>query len=136
MSPEQCRGEELTEASDIYSLGIVVFEMLTGKVPYDAPTPIGIVHKQITEPVPKVGKLEMDVPGATQDVMDKALAKSPDGRFSSGEELAEALRTALCALRTISNSPRGILLKKLSMLVRISSFEPKESIENVYDRQP
>ena len=54
MSPEQGRGDELTEESDIYSLGIVAFEMLTGQVPYDARTPIAIVNKQITEPVPTI----------------------------------------------------------------------------------
>jgi len=98
MSPEQGRGEELTEESDIYSLGIVAFEMLTGRVPYDAQTPIGIVHKQISDPVPRITELVQDVPVSAQEVIDRALAKTPANRFSSAEELVGALRLALEAL--------------------------------------
>jgi tetratricopeptide (TPR) repeat protein/tRNA A-37 threonylcarbamoyl transferase component Bud32/Arc/MetJ-type ribon-helix-helix transcriptional regulator len=100
MSPEQGRGEELTEESDIYSLGIVAFEMLTGRVPYDARTPIAIVQKQITAPVPAISSLVDDVPPNTQEVIDRALAKSPDGRYSSASELVIALRIALRALES------------------------------------
>ncbi|MCD4674124.1 MAG: protein kinase, partial [Anaerolineaceae bacterium] len=100
MSPEQGRGEELTEESDIYSLGIVAFEMLTGQVPYDARTPIAIVQKQITAPVPAISSLVDDMPPTTQEVIDRALAKSPDGRYSSAEELVVALRIALHALES------------------------------------
>ncbi len=98
MSPEQGRGEELTEESDIYSLGVVAFEMLTGHVPYDAKTPIGIVHKQISEPVPRITELVDGVPVSAQEVIDRALAKTPEGRFSSADELTGALRLALEAL--------------------------------------
>lgn len=98
MSPEQGRGDELTEESDIYSLGIVAFEMLTGQVPYDAKTPIGIVNKQITEPVPAISSLVDGVPATAQEVIDRALAKSPGSRYSSAEELVIALKIALHAL--------------------------------------
>jgi len=100
MSPEQGRGEELTEESDIYSLGIVAFEMLTGRVPYDAKTPIAIVQKQINDPVPAINSLVDDMPPTTQEVIDRALAKSPDVRYSSAEELVSALRIALHALES------------------------------------
>jgi serine/threonine protein kinase/Flp pilus assembly protein TadD len=98
MSPEQGMGEELTEESDIYSLGIVAFEMLTGQVPYDAKTPIGIVHKQINDPVPELSKLVEGVPGTAQEVLNRALAKSPEGRYNRAEDLVQALRVALQAL--------------------------------------
>jgi len=100
MSPEQGRGDDLTEESDIYSLGIIAFEMLTGQVPYDAKTPIGIVHKQINDPVPNMSELVDGVPGSAQEVIDRALAKSPEGRFSSAEALVDALRVALTALES------------------------------------
>jgi serine/threonine protein kinase/tetratricopeptide (TPR) repeat protein len=100
MSPEQGRGDDLTEESDIYSLGIIAFEMLTGQVPYDAKTPIGIVHKQINDPVPNMSELVDGVPGSAQEVIDRALAKSPEGRFSSAEALVGALRVALTALES------------------------------------
>ena len=100
MSPEQGRGDDLTEESDIYSLGIIAFEMLTGQVPYDAKTPIGIVHKQINDPVPNMSELVDGVPSSAQEVIDRALAKSPEGRFSSAEALVGALRVALTALES------------------------------------
>jgi len=101
MSPEQGRGDDLTEESDIYSLGIIAFEMLTGQVPYDAKTPIGIVHKQINDPVPNMSELVDGVPGSAQEVIDRALAKSPEGRFSSAEALVGALRVALMEQATV-----------------------------------
>jgi serine/threonine protein kinase/tetratricopeptide (TPR) repeat protein len=100
MSPEQGMGEDLTEESDIYSLGIVAFEMLTGQVPYDAKTPIGIVHKQINDPVPNLSELVDGMPGTAQDVLNRALAKTPEGRYNSAEALVGALRTALQALES------------------------------------
>jgi serine/threonine protein kinase len=106
MSPEQGRGENLTKESDIYSLGIVAFEMLTGQVPYDAPTPIGIIHKQITEPIPNIGDLVDDVPNTAQDVIEKVLAKSPDDRYSSADELVFALRLTLQAVESDETSRR------------------------------
>ena len=105
MSPEQGRGDELTEESDIYSLGVVAFEMLTGRVPFDAKTPIGIVQKQISEPVPDISKLVKGVPVTAQGVIDKALAKSPEGRYGSAEELVGALKLALQALESTESIP-------------------------------
>jgi serine/threonine protein kinase len=100
MSPEQGKGEDLTEQSDLYSLGIVAFEMLTGKLPYEAQSPIGIVHKQISEPVPVIGEYLQGAPISAQDVIDKALAKSPESRFTSADELVQALRFTLEALES------------------------------------
>jgi len=104
MSPEQGMGEDLSEESDIYSLGVVAFEMLTGQVPYDAKTPIGIVHKQINDPVPNLSELVDGVPGTAQQVIDRALSKSPGSRYSSAEALVGALRVALYALESPSLS--------------------------------
>jgi len=100
MSPEQSLGDDVSKESDIYSLGVVAFEMLTGQVPYDAKTPIGIVHKQINDPIPNMSELVDGVPGTAQEVIDRALAKTPESRFSSAEDLVGALRTALQALES------------------------------------
>ena len=100
MSPEQSLGDDISKESDIYSLGVVAFEMLTGQVPYDAKTPIGIVHKQINDPIPNMSELVDGVPGSAQEVIDRALAKAPGSRFSSAEDLVGALRTALQALES------------------------------------
>jgi len=108
MSPEQARGEKLTEESDIYSLGVVSFEMLTGQVPYDAETPIGIALKQINDPVPTMSELVDDIPGTAQGVIDKALSKVPDSRYSSAEELVGALKIAMQALEALESVPISI----------------------------
>jgi len=100
MSPEQSLGDDVSKESDIYSLGVVAFEMLTGQVPYDAKTPIGIVHKQINDPIPNMSELVDGVPGTAQEVIDRALAKTPESRFSSAEDLVGALRVALQALES------------------------------------
>lgn len=104
MSPEQGMGEELSKESDIYSLGVVAFEMITGQVPYDAKTPIAIVQKQISDPIPHIKELVKNVPDKAQDVIDMALAKAPESRYSSAEALVIALRTALHALEAADPS--------------------------------
>lgn len=98
MSPEQGRGEEVSRESDIYSLGVVAFELITGQVPYDAQTPIAIVQKQIADPIPDLRKFVQDVPDSAQEVIETALAKSPEKRYPSAEALVVALRGALEAL--------------------------------------
>lgn len=98
MSPEQGKGEEVSRESDIYSLGVVAFELLTGQVPYDAQTPIAIVQKQIADPIPDLRAFVQDVPESAQEVIETALAKAPEQRYPSAEALVIALRGALEAL--------------------------------------
>ncbi|MBI3244138.1 MAG: serine/threonine-protein kinase [Chloroflexi bacterium] len=92
MSPEQARGEkEIDGRSDIYALGIIVFEMLTGKLPYEAATPMGVIVKHITDPVPSILKARPDLPPACEQIISQAMAKNPDDRFATANDLAETL---------------------------------------------
>ena len=91
MSPEQARGEPTDERTDIYSLGIVLYELLTGHVPFDGETTMAIILKQVTEPPPPVPDLS---PGL-QSVLNRALAKKPDDRFQTPNELADAFNAAI-----------------------------------------
>ena len=75
MSPEQGRGEPLTIASDLYSLGIILFEMITGEVPFNAETPLAILQKQINDPPPPVEIYRKDLPVGVGKVLAKALSK-------------------------------------------------------------
>lgn len=94
MSPEQGRGAgEIDHRSDIYSLGAMLFEMLTGRVPYMADTPTGQIIQHITEPVPDLQALRPDLPTDLQTVVARAMAKTPHGRYNSVGELAADLHT-------------------------------------------
>jgi len=95
MSPEQGQGEPGDVQSDVYSLGIILYEMVTGQVPYDADTPLAIILKHLNEPLPLPRKVIADVPPAVERVILKAMAKSPDDRYQSAGALAEALKAAV-----------------------------------------
>jgi len=95
MAPEQAQGLELDERADIYALGTVVFEMLTGQQPYLADTVMQVLVKQIHDPVPSLLSVNPDMPEAIDDVMQKVLAKDPNDRYSSAADFAEAFSQAV-----------------------------------------
>jgi serine/threonine-protein kinase len=91
LSPEQARGAEVTAASDCYSVGIVLYEMLTGRVPFDGERPVVVAMKQITEPPVPPRDLVPEIPRDLSDVVMRALEKRPSDRFESADEFSQAL---------------------------------------------
>lgn len=95
MSPEQARGEGLDGRSDIYSLGVMLFEMICGRRPFENDTPYGIVVMHVTTPPPSMRDIEASVPASVDRVIQRALSKQADQRPSTASALAAALRKAI-----------------------------------------
>lgn len=94
-SPEQAKGQHTDEKSDIYSLGIVMYEMLVGRVPLDADTPVSVALKQIQEvPIPPA-QIDSEIPTSVSDIVMKALQKEPRLRYQTAAEMLKDLNTVL-----------------------------------------
>jgi eukaryotic-like serine/threonine-protein kinase len=95
LSPEQARGEPATDASDRYALGVVAFELLTGRRPFQGDTAATEALAHVTAPVPSAEKMHPALPAGVDEVLERALAKDPDDRPSTCAELVAELRAAL-----------------------------------------
>ena len=105
MSPEQAAGESVDSRSDVYSLGCVLFEMLTGQPPYAAKSGQATIARHAIDPVPSSRALRPDVPEHLDVVARRALAKRPDDRFQSAAEMAEALERPVALPTTVVAMP-------------------------------
>ena len=95
MSPEQGQGQPIDHRADIYSLGVMAYEMFTGRVPFNADTPLAIVLSHIRDPLPLPSSLEPRIGESTEQVLLKALAKDPNARYATARDLAAALTASL-----------------------------------------
>ena len=95
MSPEQLKGQKVSGASDIYSLGVTLYQLLTGQAPYNGDSIANLAYQVINKKYKSVRELRPDLPASAPRIINKAMAKDPDRRFASAEAMADALRRAL-----------------------------------------
>src|SRR5690349_12707493 len=105
MSPEQAQGRTLTPASDIYSLAVILYELLTGKLPFDAKTPVEYLQLHVTaRPIPLGERVPgTNFPAGLAEVMSEALLKKPEDRYKSAGEFAAALKPFVSTTRGLSS---------------------------------
>jgi serine/threonine-protein kinase len=116
MAPEQGLGEAGDERSDLYSLGVILYQLLTGQLPYDAEAPLAIILKHLNSPIPTVHDLNPDVPDAVTQVVTRLMAKEPDDRYQNANDLIADLQriergelnlpnTEVIALKSVDTAP-------------------------------
>jgi serine/threonine protein kinase len=109
MSPEQIQGDKTIDGrSDIYALGVLIYQMLTGCTPYKSDTPAKVMMMHVLEPVPHILEAKADLPKTCDSVIERAMAKDPDARFSTTGELADVLEATTKGIVADNATPIGL----------------------------
>ena len=131
MSPEQIHGDKAIDGrSDIYALGVICFEMLTGRRPYEDKTPTKVMMKHIIDPVPDIRQANPDLPEGVEEVIHRTMAKEPDERYTTATELTATLET-LASLSATTTAEKVDAATVAASLIgsTVESFEPETTAE-------
>lgn len=129
MSPEQIKGEQPDRRSDIYSLGVTLFEMVSGRPPFEAESAMTLMMMHINDPVPDPKALNPDVPDGLVAVINKALAKDPNNRYQTAAQMAAALRNALSAG---TSSPKATMMEDPALMKEVRGTTVEKPIAGTY----
>ncbi len=142
MSPEQVQGEkELDGRSDVYSLGVVIFEMLTGQTPYNADTPGKLMLKHVLEPAPRISTADPTLPAGCDAILLRALAKSHDDRYATAGDLADdltqlaaaAVATAPTMIDPPSDAPPAQIVKEMPQATAPAASPPERAANELVE---
>ena len=131
MSPEQARGENTDHRTDIYSLGIVLYEMLAGRVPFEADSTLSVMYKQINDPPPPIP----GIAPAVQKMIDRALAKNPEDRYPTSRNMAADFFFAI-GMNAEAETVINTLSVDAKMIHESSPASSVKSLETVVDSKP
>lgn len=129
MSPEQIKGEQPDRRTDIYSLGVTLFEMVGGRPPFEANSAMTLMMMHINDPVPNPKKLNPNVPDSLVAIINKALAKDPNDRYQTAAQMAAALRNALSA---DSSSPKATMMEDVTFMNQARGTTIEKPVAGTY----
>ncbi|MCB8962274.1 MAG: protein kinase [Ardenticatenales bacterium] len=109
MSPEAAQGARVDDRADIYSLGVILYEMVTGRTPYEGDTPIAVIMKHVTEPLPPPTAINPNIPDDVVRIIERSLAKKPEDRFPSAAAMVSAIDRALASLQGEISNVQGTM---------------------------
>lgn len=134
MAPEQALGKVGDERSDIYSLGVMIFQLATGTLPFEADTPIGVALKHINDPLPPLREVEPDVPEKLEEIVSRAMSKDPEERYQTAAQLVADLRQMAPEVEGVSSSLDTVVPSALEDTVAMAQATP--ALDNPQAVQP
>jgi len=136
ISPEQAQATKVNQRSDIYSLGIILYEMVTGRVPFIAETPLAVILKHVSDPLPKPSVLKLDVPEAIEKVVLRALEKQPSDRYATVDEFLSAWKRALDESKMASRPATDTIAAQAAPEIMLTNQPNETPVSNAQQSVP